>query len=220
MSGTFSSGRKSGKSGIIKYTIFVVSMSLGILIFLGTPSYVFNVIAKEGIKIENAFGAKTLNFIDKKTREQYEAAFIDSGIYATAWHWVIPTKQEQKPTVADKVLTGILLWGQDRINLIFILLFLLIHRLELILMLIPSASFILGASALTGVYIRKIKQGNFAFASPTVHRYSIGVLTIFFSTLPFILLIPVVISPFIFAFSFIVISFLIQITIANIAKRV
>lgn len=208
------------KTHIIRYTIIAVIVVTSLIVSFASPKFAFDVIAKEGIKIENAFGTHTLNIIDNRTMKLYESVFVDTGAYAAVWHLIVPTKNEQNKSFSDKIMRGILFWFQDRINLCFILLFLLIHRLQLILMLTPSASFILIASVMTGCLIRKIKQGNFAFASPTVHRYAIGALVIFLSTLPFLLLIPIPMSPHIYTFTFIVVSILIQAMIANIAKRI
>lgn len=208
------------KTHIIRYTIIAVIVITTLIVSFASPKFAFDVIAKEGVKIENAFGTKTLNIIDNRTMQMYESVFIDTGAYAAVWHLIVPTRNEQKKSFSDKIMRGILFWFQDRVNLCFILFFLLIHRLQLILMLTPSASFILLASVMTGFLIRKIKQGNFAFASPTVHRYAIGALVIFLSTLPFLLLVPIALSPHIFTFTFIVVSVLIQAMIANIAKRI
>lgn len=211
---------KEGRRGIIKYTVIVVSVILACLIIFGKPFGIINTIAEEGIKIEDTFGKKTLNMLDRNTLKFYDEYVIQSGLYATIWHTIIPTKKEQQLDVKDKIVKGVQLWAQDRINIIFILMFLLIQRAQLILLLSPSATFILIASVLTGFFIRKIKQGNFAFASPTAHRYAIGSLTIFLSTLPFTLMIPITIHPLVFPIAFIVISILIQLIIANLSKRI
>ena len=208
------------KTNLIKYTIIAVCVVLVAIIGFSTPKFAFNVMAREGVKIENAFGTHTLNLLDSRTMKLYDGLLIESGAYTAVWHLVVPTKSEQKQSFSDKIMRGVLFWAQDRINLAFILLFLLLHRIELILLLIPSASFILVASVLTGFFVRKIKQGNFAFASPTVHRYAIGTLTIFLTTLPFLLLVPIALSPHIYTFTFIVVSILIQAIIANVAKRI
>ncbi len=208
------------KTHLIKYTIYFVCTALLLTISFSTPDYVINVMAKEGVKIENNFGAHTLKLVDARSLRTYDETFIQSGAYAAVFHLIIPTRTEQKLGYSEKISKGILLWVQDRVNLLFILLFLLVHRFHLILMLAPSASFILFASMMTGVYIRKIKQGNFAFASPTVHRYAIGILTVFLTVLPFVLLLPVAISPSFYSIAFICISIMIQAIISNVAKRI
>lgn len=152
------------KKSLIRYTIVIVCTILIGLVLLAKTDFVVNVIAKEGVKIEQAFGKKTLDLIDRRTLKAYNAVFIDSDIYATIYHIVLPTRYEEAKSVQERISKGILLWAQDRVKLIFILLFLLMQRLQFLIMLAPSASFILIASVLSGMYIRKIKQGNFAFA--------------------------------------------------------
>ena len=208
------------KKSLIRYTIIIVCTILVGLILLAKTDFVVNVIAKEGVKIEQTFGKQTLDLIDRRTLKAYNAVFIDSDIYATIYHIVLPTRYEEAKSFQERLSKGILLWAQDRVKLIFMLLFLLMQRLQFLIMLAPSASFILIASVLSGMYIRKIKQGNFAFASPTAHRYAIGTLTIFLSTAPFTLMLPIAITPYFYPMVFIVVSIMIQAIIANIAKRI
>ena len=60
------------KTNLIKYTIIAVCVVLVAIIGFSTPKFAFNVIAREGVKIENAFGTHTLNLLDSRTMKLYD----------------------------------------------------------------------------------------------------------------------------------------------------
>ncbi len=208
------------KLSIIKWCLLVVGMEMLAVIALSRPDFAISVIAKESVRIEEVMGAKALDTIDEQSAAIYMSAIIDSGLYATVWHTFIPTEREAERSAMIKFFNKMSFWLQDRINVFFILLFLLTERLCLMWMWTPSALVILGASMLTGFYLRKIKQGNFAFASPTVHRYSIGALTVTLVAGPFLLLTPLPVSPYLFPVVFTIAALMVQAIISNIAKRI
>ena len=69
--------------------------------------------------------------------------------------------------------------------------------------------------------LRHIKQGNFAFASPTVHRLSLRIILVMLTLLPIflMLMLPLPLSPYIYPIMYSITAFMIQAIIANVAKR-
>ena len=205
---------------VIKYGLIIAMIQLMLLCVLVRPSYVIKVMAAEGIKIEDTLGANTLQTVDRYSSDMFNRMFIKSGVYATAWHMLVPTRGEHAQSNQIRLFNGIELWVQDRINLMFTLIFLLCHRLTLMSLWLTSATEILIMSAVTGVLLRRIKQSNFAFASPTAHRVSIRILLVVIILAPFILSVPIAINPYIYPIAFLIMAFMIQAIIANVAKRI
>lgn len=198
----------------------LVCMILAIVAF-AKPSLVIRVIASEGVAVEDALGTDTLMRVDHDASEAYNTVFIKSRLYATAYHTFMPTADEfRKTSGLAPQLDGILRWLGDRIDMLFTVLFLMFERLSLMALWLPSAAVIMAASGVTGYYLRTIKQGNFAFASPTAHRVSARILVISCSIAPFLLCMPFPVSPYVYPAFFLVAAFMIQAIIANVAKRI
>lgn len=204
----------------IKYSVMTMIVIVLAVISFASPKYVIHVIATEGVAVEDALGRNTLNRVDHDASSAYNTVFIQSKLYASAYHTFIPTANEFKKTDGIRAFNGILRWMGDRIDMLFVVLFLMFERLSLMMLWLPSTAVILIASAVTGFYLRTIKQGNFAFASPTAHRLSIRILIIAASLTPFFLCLPIPVSPYVYPVCFLIAAFMVQGIIANIAKRI
>ena len=193
---------------------------LGLIIFL-SPQNVASTMAKEGIKIENALGTETLRELDKRTSISFNSLFLESGIYAGIWHTFIPTEDERQNSGRLKnVGSGLFRWVEDKLNVCMFLLFQLLHRVHLMVMWLPSVFLVLAASVYSGYNLRKIKQGNFAFASPTAHRAAIRGIIVMLTLLPLYFFLPMAVSPYVYPVLYILWSFMIMGIISNIAKRI
>lgn len=193
---------------------------LGLILFL-SPQNVASIMAKEGIKIENALGTETLRELDKRTSISFNSLFLESGIYAGIWHTFIPTEDERQNSGSLKnVGSGLFRWVEDKLNVCMFLLFQLLHRVHLMAMWLPSVFLVLAASVYSGYNLRKIKQGNFAFASPTAHRSAIRGIIIMVTLLPLYFFLPMAVSPYVYPVMYILWSFMIMGIISNIAKRI
>ncbi len=211
---------RSGIDQFVHLVILGMIAALLLTVVLARPEHIIGVLAEEGTSVEDVLGPAAVRHADRMASGAYNAAFIKSGVYASVARLVVPTKAEVHANRMFKGLEGIIIWARDRINVLFILLFLLFERIALIVLWLPSTGLIAAAATITGFYLRKIKQGNFAFSSPTLHRYGIGMLTFTMMLTPFLMMLPVPMPPLVFPVSLIVASFMIMIIIANIAKRI
>lgn len=211
----------TGVQRIVRWTAIGMIAALILTIVLARPQQIIGVLAEEGAQVEEALGKAALDKTDRMASSAYYRMLIRSGIYASCYHLLIPTRAQQaNDPVNWGRANGILIWARDRVNVLFILLFLLFERAALLLMWLPSTGFIAGAAALTGWYMRKIKQGNFAFASPTLHRYGIGILAITAMLSPLMMMLPWPMPPLAFPIALLVAAFMIMLIIANVAKRI
>ncbi len=211
----------SGVQRIVRWTAIGMIAALLLTVLLARPSQIIGVLAEEGVAVEEALGRPALDKVDRMASSAYYRSLIRTGIYASAYHLLIPTKAQQANDPLNLGKTrGLLVWARDRVNVLFILLFLLYERFSLLLLWLPSTAFIAGAAAVTGWYMRKVKQGNFAFASPTLHRYGIGILTVAAMLAPLMMMLPWPVPPLAFPVALLVAAFMIMLIIANVAKRI
>lgn len=200
---------------LIIFILEILSLSL-----FSSPEYILKVMALEGVKIEDALGSETITLLDAKSSSLFNALFIDTGAYAGVWHMFIPTPDEQSASEGIELMaTGLFHWLDDRLTVLMILAFQLIERLELMLLWLPFSLVIFVASTFTGLTLRKIKQGNFAFASPSIHRLSLRVILVMLTLLPLFLMLPFAISPYLYPIMYTIVAFMIQGILANLAKR-
>ena len=192
-----------------------------LLLTFSTAERISLVMAKEGVKIEDNLGVETLKKVDGISSKIFNTIFIDSGAYAGIWHTFIPTEQEKEDSEGlENLGSGLFNFMDDKLLVVGFLLFQTIHRLTLFGLWMPSFIILIALSFYTGLIFRKIKQGNFSFASPTMHRMCIKLILIIFTILPLLLMFPFPLSPYLYSYLYLAIAFMIMVIVANIAKRV
>lgn len=192
-----------------------------LLLIFSTAERISHVMAQEGVTIEDSLGVDTLRKVDGISSEVFNTIFIDNGVYAGIWHTFIPTEQEKEDSEGlENLGAGLFKFLDDKLTVIGFLLFQTIHRITLFCLWLPSFLILIALSFYTGLIFRKIKQGNFSFASPTMHRMCIKLILIIFTILPLLLMFPLPLSPYLYSYLYIAIAFMIMVIVANIAKRV
>lgn len=205
-----------GKNCLI---IFILETPL--LVFLMTPERVTRVMAMEGVKIENSLGTSTMRELDKRASESFNSMFIESGLYADLWHTLIPTEDEKKNSGALKNTGGGLFrWIDDRLTVCMFLFFQILERFHLMALWFPSCTLIFIASIYSGLALRRIKQGSFAFSSPTAHRTGMRAILIMLACLPLYFMFPTPITPYLYPLLNLLWAYMLMLIISNIAKRI
>ena len=203
-----------------KYCSIIFILEIVLLTVFSSPSYILKVMAIEGVNIEDALGSETIRLIDAKASAMFTTLFVDSGAYAGIWHMFIPTPDEQTASVGlETMASGLFDWVDDRLTATMVLIFQLLERLQLMGMWLPFSFIVLIGATFTGLTLRKIKQGNFAFASPTMHRMSLKIIMIMITLLPLFLMLPFPLSPYIYPVMYTLVAFMVMAILANIAKR-
>ena len=209
------------KNSWLKTCIVIFIFELLFLVLFMTPERVTRVMAVEGIKIQSSLGVKTLRELDKRTSESFNAIMIDSGLYADMWHTLIPTEDEKKASGSLRNTgSGLFRWIEDRLNVCMFLFFQFLERLHLMGLWFPSSCLVFLASIFSGLLLRRIKQGSFAFSSPTAHRSGIRVILVMVTLLPLYFMFPTPITPFLYPCLNILWALMLMTIIANIAKRI
>lgn len=209
------------KSGWGKTCLFIFVMELLLLVTFASPEMVTRVMAREGVSIENSLGTSTLRELDKRTSESFDSLVISSGLYADMWHTLIPTEDEKRASgKLQNTGKGLFKWMEDRLNVCMFLFFQFLERLHLMGLWFPSSVLVFLASLYSGFTLRRIKQGSFAFSSPTAHRSGIRAILIIVTLLPLYFLFPSPITPYLYPCLNILWAFMLMTIIANIAKRI
>ncbi|MBE6423084.1 DUF4400 domain-containing protein [Succinivibrio dextrinosolvens] len=204
-----------------KTCLVIFILELLLLVTFMTPEAVTRVMAMEGVKIENTLGTETLRELDKRTSESFNSLVIESGAYADMWHTLIPTEDEKAKSGRLKDTgKGLFRWIEDRLNVCMFLFFQFLERFHLMGLWFPSSVLIFMASVYSGLILRKIKQGSFAFSSPTAHRSGIRTILIMVTLLPLYFMFPSPITPYLYPVLNIIWAFMLMTIIANIAKRI
>lgn len=204
----------------LKYCTLVFILEVLLLAVFSSPNYILKVMAIEGVSIEDALGPETLRRIDADASEAFSSLFVDSGVYAGVWYTFVPTPDERTASEGiETMASGLFSWVDDRLTTCMILLFQVVERLELMKLWLPFSFFVVLGACYTGMTLRHIKQGNFAFASPSVHRLSLRIILVMLTLLPIFLMLPLPLSPYIYPIMYSITAFMIQAIIANVAKR-
>lgn len=212
---------KNGGGSWYRYCTIFFFLEILFLIAFSSPRYISKVIAYEGIKIEDSLGTNTLRELDKRTSQWFNTSLIESGAYAEIWHMLIPNEYERKKSSSlNNLGNGLFRWVDDRLTVCMFLIFQFFERLHLMLMWLPSSALVFAAAGYTGLELRRIKQGDFAYASPVRHRTAAKVITGAIAVLPLYFLMPFAISPYIYPIVNCTAAFLIMVIISNIAKRI
>ena len=205
----------------LKVCGIILILELALLTVFSSADYVLRVMAVEGVNIEDTLGTETLREIDRGASESFNALFVDSGAYAGVWHTFIPTPDERNASEGiENLASGLFAWMDDRLTVIMVLAFQVLERLQLMKMWLPFSFVLLAGACYTGLTLRRIKQGNFAYASPTVHRMALRIIIFMLTLLPLFLMLPMPVSPYVYPALYAVTAFLIQAILANIAKRI
>ncbi len=209
------------KSSWGKTCLFIFVMELLLLVTFISPEMVTRVMAMEGVSIENSLGTSTLRELDKRSSESFDSLVISSGLYADMWHTLIPTEDEKKASgKLQNTGKGLFKWMEDRLNVCMFLFFQFLERLHLMGLWFPSSVLVFLASLYSGFTLRRIKQGSFAFSSPTAHRSGIRAILIIVTLLPLYFLFPAPITPYLYPCLNLLWAFMLMTIIANIAKRI
>ena len=141
--------------------------------------------------------------------------------FAGIWHTFIPTEDESRAVNdgLENMARPLFRWVDDRLTAVMTLIFQLLERLYLMGMWLPFSFIIIAGASYSGWTLRHIKQGNFAFASPSIHRIAVRAILLMLVFLPLFLMLPFALSPYIYPFMFTVIAFMIMAILANVAKR-
>lgn len=204
----------------LRFTAIVFALEIILLTLFSSPSYILNVMAREGVAAEDVLGTEALRQVDARASGIFADLLIDSGVYAGIWHTFVPTADERRSSEGLENLAAPLFhWVDDRLTAVMTLAFQLTERLCMMGLWMPFSLIIFAGALFSGLTLRRIKQGTFAFASPSVHRISIRIILVSLIFMPLFLMLPLPLSPYLYPVLFTVCAFMIMGIAANIAKR-
>ena len=198
-------------------SMILVLFSLGLL-FASTDFIRGNMI-KESKMVYRTLGEEATREIQERADRWYIAT-IEKPQVEEALMMIIPTREERERSRGLEDLGSPLWpWVADRISCLMDMIYWLYRRVALLLVWLPACLPALVLSVVHGLLERKIKQTNFGYASPIVHRYSWRICgwAIGFFLLSFLL--PIAISPEFIPFMIATVMVMMGMSLGNMVKR-
>ena len=203
-----------------RFCTIIFMLEVLLLMAFMTTDGVSRIMAMEGISIENSLGTDALKEIDKRASESFYELVVESGLYADLHKVMVPENKKPATSDIEKKGKGAVNWIEGRLNAWMYLLFQFLERVHLLVLWLPSSSLVFFACLYSGIALRMIKQGNFAFSSPAAHRSGIRSIIFIVAMLPLYFLFPAPITPYLYPCLNIVWGFFLITIISNIAKRI
>lgn len=191
-----------------------------VLIFV-PGDFTTRAIKQETLLIEKHLGKDTRKWVTGKADAWYQSSVIDSGFYTGLHRTFIPTQEEKDGSLALESFGG---WWFDflsaRINTFTKVIYQFYLRTAQFYLWMPYMLILLVPSLFDGLMTWRIKQTNFDYASPVVHRYSTR--AIFFIVVGAFLIsfFPIVITPILMPILMMLWSVAAGLMVGNYQKRV
>lgn len=171
--------------------------------------------------IEDSLGIQSKDWVTEKANDWYQSTIIDSGVYTAAYQILIPSENERvRSRGMENMGTAWFQLVSNRIEATFRVVYQFYMRLALLVTWAPYMLILLVPAIFDGMMTRSIKQTNFDYASPIVHRYSVrgsifllfGLIMTFFA--------PLALNPIIIPVVLMITSVLCGTAWANLQKRI
>ena len=157
--------------------IWVLVLELVVILILIPGNWTDQAIIKETSYVEQSHGKETAEWAKKQAQTWFQSSIIDSGLYAATHHFMFPTEQERLNSAGlENFGEHIFIWAEGRLDALTAVIFHFYLRFAVVMLWAPYMLILLLPAVYDGVLTRKIKQTDFAYASPTLHRYSIRLL--------------------------------------------
>jgi hypothetical protein len=199
--------------------VFVLEIVV-ILIFI-PGDWTRKVIAEERVLLQSSLGIETVHWIEKKSNDWYQTTIIDSGLYKTAFHVLVPTDEERNNSrgMAD-MGDWWFVWVNSRIEALADVIYQFYTRTALFLIWAPYMLILLFPSIYDGLMNWRIKRSNFAYSSPVIHRYSVRFTFYLVTGLVIAFFAPITLNPIIIPVVMMACCVLVGLTVSNFQKRV
>jgi len=179
-------------------------------------------IAREAVLVQAMMGLDTYRWMDGTAQEWVQSSLMDSGVYQAVYDHLIPTA-EQKARGGSGMKgfgDGWFAWVHTRLEALVRVILLFYARCALLTLWLPYALILLVPAVFDGFVTRKIKQTNFDYASPVVHRYGLRGLCVLVLGLFVVFFAPVPIPPLLIPVVMMACCVLVGIVIGNLQKKV
>lgn len=179
------------------------------------------VIEKESALIEKHLGARTVEWIDDRALNWYNAAMWESGVYRTLHTLLIPTPEERESSRGMQNLGNTVFpWVEDRLASLMHVVYQVFARIALLAVWAPYMLILLVPALWDGVMSWKIKRTNFDYASPVLHRYGVRGVFLVSQCLLLAFFAPLALNPLIIPVVMMAACVMMGLALGNLQKRV
>jgi hypothetical protein len=159
------------------------SLLLSLMIWLVEILFVTALVSDEWLRsvqrsedamIVSYLGATKDREIRRDAQDWFDTLFVRTGIQDSVWHYFIPTEAERQGSMGFEEVgrDNLFPFIAERLHVLWDSLYQMLRRFLLIIAWWPFLLAAVLPFAVDGMVQRKIKQSNFAYSSPLVHRYS------------------------------------------------
>jgi len=129
----------------------------------------------EDAMIVGYLGATKDREIRLEAQDWFDRLFVRTGIQDSVWHYFIPTEAERQGSMGfeDVGRDNLFPFMAERLHVLWDSVYQMLRRFLLIVAWWPYLLATAIPFSIDGMVKRKIKQSNFAYSSPLVHRYSL-----------------------------------------------
>ena len=171
--------------------------------------------------IEESLGIQSKDWVTEKANDWYQSTIIDSGVYTGTYQILIPSENERiRSRGMENMGTAWFQLVSNRIEATFRVVYQFLMRLALLVTWAPYMLILLVPAIFDGMMTRSIKQTNFDYASPIVHRYSVRGSIILLFGLIITFFAPMALNPIIIPVVLMITSVLCGTAWANLQKRI
>ncbi|MGH0003625.1 DUF4400 domain-containing protein [Pseudovibrio ascidiaceicola] len=203
------------------WAMLALSLQILAIVILIPGNWTHKAVTSELALIESGLGEETANWVQDRASSWYVTAFIDTGIQEEAYRLLIPTAEQKRRSVGLENMGD---WWfplvEDRLNGLFATIYHLLIRVSLFVVWSPYMALIFAPALFDGWMMRSVKQTNFQYASPVVHRYGVrGVAFVVFAMV-FAFTLPIALDPRIIPVALILVAICLGLIVSNMQKRI
>lgn len=178
-------------------------------------------VIKELEMVHHSLGAETQVWVSDHAERWYQEYMLDSGVYESVYYHLIPTEAEKaKSRGMENMGEFWFNWLEGRLKVIALMIYHFMVRFAILMIWSPYMLLLLIPALYGGVMDRKIKQSNFDYSSPIIHRYAVRFTGWIILLSILLMLAPIAIPPLYMAFTMMLLSILIGMAIGNTQKRI
>lgn len=199
--------------------LLVIEMLVILLFMPGDATQ--KVILKEAQYVKTSLGQDTVTWIHDHAQSWYKTVMLDSGFYEAVRHHMLPTEEEKAKSLGMRTAWDPWFhWLDGRIEAFGKLVYQFFARLALAWIWLPYMAILFVPAIYDGFNTRRIKQTNFDYASPIIHRYSVRAATTLMVGTTIAFFAPIAIDPIVIPVVLMTVCTLIGLSVGNMQKRV
>lgn len=178
-------------------------------------------ITRELMMIHTTLGEAQKTWVSAKADVWVESAVHDSGFYHNAYKFLIPTEEQRRRSRGIEDMGAAWFeWIEGRLNAFVSMVRQAFIRAAILLTWLPYMLILVIPAVFDGYVTRKIRQTNFDYTSPVVHRYALRVIWFCIALVLVLFMSPIAVQPLILPMICAVIGISLGLAFGNLQKQI